>query len=81
MVQQLFNGVVMSAQLFLVRYEFVHRGMTIATEVNGLSHLLALEPLAKPLVPVALAGNQVMSRRSLFGDSPAEFAGGRCSLL
>ena len=80
MAKQLFNRVVMPAQLFLIGHELVDRRMAIATKGNGLLHFDAFVPFAKPLVPVAFAGNQVMSRRSLFCDSPAEFAGGRCCL-
>ncbi len=80
MAQQVLNRIVIATQIFMLGNELVDGRMAVATEVSSLSHLLAIKTLAKPLVGVALAGNQMMSRRSLFGDSPTEFAGGRYRL-
>ena len=77
MPKQFLNRIEIPPQFLLVGNELVNRRMAIATQVNGLSHLLAIKSLAKPFVGMAFSRNQMMRRRSLFGDSPAEFAGYR----
>jgi hypothetical protein len=68
------QAMVVSAKLLFVWNQTVYGSMAVATDVNGLTHLLAREAFLEPLVGVTAAWNQVMGRGSTSGDAPTHRA-------
>lgn len=73
--QQLFDRVVVSAEIFILRYEFVNRTMTLATDRDRHLHLLACKSFFEPFIRMATSWDQMMFGRPPFWLTVTKIAG------
>jgi hypothetical protein len=74
MGHQIGNGVEISTQVLLTRYEFVNRTVAIPTCRNGQAHLVPCVSLLKPTILVTATRNQMVLRRTMLENSKTESA-------